>query len=60
MTNALASTVNQAKREQLDRLWQRTLEETLRRGFHGSAAIEISVHDGSIQLIRRRVEQMER
>ena len=34
------------------------LKEATRRGFYGTAAIEISVSDGSIQWIKRRVERI--
>jgi hypothetical protein len=60
MMNVVASTANVGKREQADRLWRQLLDESLRRGFYGTAGIEISVQDGIIQLIRRRSEQMER
>ena len=36
------------------------LVEILRRGFHGTAGIELSVQDGTIQHIRRRIERVER
>jgi hypothetical protein len=60
MMNVVASTANVSKREQADRIWRQLLEESLRRGFFGTAGIEISVQDGIIQLIRRRLEQMEK
>lgn len=60
MMNVVASTANVGKREQADRIWRQLLDEALRRGFFGTAGIEISVQDGTIQLIRRRLEQMER
>ena len=31
-----------------------------RRGFFGTAAVELSVQDGTIQYIRRTVERMEK
>ena len=36
------------------------LAETMRRGFFGSATVELSVADGTIQHIRRMVERIER
>lgn len=36
------------------------LAEALERGFHGTAAIEMSVQDGTIQHIRRSLEKIER
>jgi len=32
----------------------------LKRGFHGTAGLEMTVQDGTIQHIRRKVEQVER
>lgn len=60
MMDVVASTANVSKRELADRIWRQVLEDALRRGFFGTVAIEISVQDGTIQLIRRRLEQMER
>ena len=40
--------------------WRAVLEQALQRGFHGQVAVEISVQDGTIQHIRRRLEQFER
>lgn len=37
-----------------------TLAEALRRGFFGTAAVEFSVQDGTIQHIRRTVERIEK
>ena len=54
------TTTNRGKIAQAAQAWQRLLDETLQRGFHGPANIEISVQDGTIQHIRRRVEQIER
>ncbi len=36
---------------------EEVLAEILRRGFYGKGEIELSVQDGVIQQIRRRVEQ---
>ena len=36
------------------------LAEVLQRGYHGTAAIELSVQDGTIQHIRRNTEKIER
>ena len=36
------------------------LAEALRRGFFGTAAVELSVQDGTIQHIRRTVERIEK
>jgi hypothetical protein len=36
------------------------LAEALRRGFHGTAAVEWSVQDGTIQHVRRRLDRIEK
>ena len=36
------------------------LAATLKRGFFGTAAVEVCVQDGTIQHIRRKVEQIEK
>lgn len=36
------------------------LAEALRRGFFGTAAVELSVQDGTIQHVRRKIERTER
>ena len=51
---------NQQKVSQLRAALAEVLAETLRRGFHGTAGIEVSVQDGTIQWIRRRVERIEK
>jgi hypothetical protein len=60
MINAPTQTTNQAKTIRLRALLDELLRQALQRGFHGTATIEIAVQDGTIQNIRRRVEQMER
>jgi hypothetical protein len=52
-----------ANRQKLARLtaaWRELLIEALRRGFNGTAAIEVAVQDGTIQHIRKKVERMEK
>ena len=51
---------NQRKVTQLREAMAAILLEILQRGFHGTAGIELSVQDGTIQHIRRRVERIER
>ena len=36
------------------------LAEVLQRGYHGTAGIELSVQDGTIQHIRRNMEKTQR
>jgi len=51
---------NQEKMALLKAALGEILAEVLRRGFHGTAAIEVSVQDGTIQHIRRKVERIEK
>ncbi len=59
MTKAV--TPNNAIRvEQLEKALAEMLAEVLRRGFFGTAEVEVTVHDGVIQYIRRKIEQIEK
>ncbi len=61
MTTTLQHTpVNERQIGQLHSALQQALHEALQRGFHGSVELELSVQDGTIQQIRRRVERVER
>lgn len=60
MMTAAKSTANERKVTQLEMALAEILGETLRRGFFGTAAVELSVQDGTIQHIRRRVERIEK
>ncbi|HUT11860.1 MAG TPA: hypothetical protein VMY42_15270 [Thermoguttaceae bacterium] len=51
---------NVKKVAQLEAALAEMLAESLRRGFFGTAAVELSVQDGTIQHIRRRVERIEK
>jgi hypothetical protein len=51
---------NRTRLEQAQRAWAEVLALALRRGFFGSATVEICVQDGTIQHIRRKIEQLER
>ena len=51
---------NVKKVAQLEATLANMLTEILQRGFFGTAAVELSVQDGTIQNIRRRVEQIEK
>ena len=51
---------NQRKTAQLVASLKEMLAETLRRGFHGKVGVELSIQDGTIQQICRRVERIER
>ena len=60
MTTATNASIDWNKRDQAERLWRQVLAEVSRSGVYGTAGIEVTVSDGRIQNIRRRVEQMER
>jgi hypothetical protein len=51
---------NRTKMAQLRSVLGEILAEVLRRGFHGTAGVELVIQDGTIQTIRRRVERVER
>ena len=59
MTTA-ATTTNEQKVAQLEKALAELLAATLKRGFFGTAAVEVSVQDGTIQHIRRKLEQIEK
>ena len=60
MTTLNETPVNQTKVAQAEYAWDEVLGEALRRGFHGTATIEVSVQDGTIQHIRRKIERIEK
>jgi hypothetical protein len=56
-----ATTAGNAKKvAMLQAIVAEMLAETLRRGFFGSATVELNVADGTIQHIRRMVERIEK
>lgn len=57
LTNTAA---NRHKLVQAQSAWSELLAEALRRGFHGAAAVEVVVQDGTIQHIRRKLERVEK
>ena len=60
MRPATTSPGNQEKVDQIRSAMSEMLAGVLKRGFHGTAALEMTVQDGTIQHIRRKVEQLER
>ena len=54
------TTGNATKLAQLEAAWSQTLNEVLRRGYYGTAAIEVVIQDGVIQQLKRRTERIER
>lgn len=51
---------NQQKVAQLQEAVGELLAQVLQRGFFGSAGVELSIQDGTIQTIRRKMERIER
>lgn len=51
---------NREKLDQIRSALSEVLASVLKRGFHGTAALEMTVQDGTIQHIRRKVEQVEK
>jgi hypothetical protein len=51
---------NVQKVSQLEKALAEMLAEVLRRGFFGNAEIQVSIQDGTIQHIRRKVERVEK
>jgi len=60
MMTLTATPANQKKTAELQAMLRRVLEESLRRGFHGTVGVKLSVQDGTIQTIRGKVERIER
>jgi len=60
MTTLTETPGNERKMDQLRAAVGEMLAEVLRRGFFGTAGVEVVVQDGTIQSIRRRVERVER
>jgi len=51
---------NAKKVAQLEATWAGMLGESLQHGFFGTVAVELTIQDGTIQNIRRRIEQIEK
>ena len=51
---------NAKKVAQLQQAMAEMLAESLRRGFFGTASVELSIQDGTIQHIRRRLDRIEK
>lgn len=58
--NTTATPANTTKTTRLNELLYELLEQSLRRGFYGTARLEFVVQDGTIQNMRRSLEQMEK
>jgi hypothetical protein len=51
---------NEQKLRRLQTVLAEILAEVLRRGYYGTAAVEVNVADGTIQHIRLKTERIER
>jgi hypothetical protein len=60
MRSATTSPTNQQKVKLINSAMDEMLNGVLKHGFHGTAALEMTVQDGTIQHIRRKVEQVEK
>ena len=60
MRAATPNPTNRQKVNQIKSAMAEMLDGVLKRGFHGTAALELTVQDGTIQHIRRKVEQVEK
>lgn len=60
MTTLATTSGNRGKIPQVEAALAQLLTESLRRGFFGAVRIELVIQDGTIQSIRRVVEQNER
>jgi hypothetical protein len=54
------SDANKAKLARVKDAWQELLVTILKRGFYGTATLEVAVSDGTIQSIRKKVEHLEK
>jgi len=60
MMTQIITSAHAKKLAQLQSALAEILAESLRRGFFGTAALEVSVQDGTIQHIRRTIERIEK
>ncbi|MBX7074100.1 MAG: hypothetical protein K1X71_13225 [Pirellulales bacterium] len=60
MRELLETPINRGKVDQLQRLLSAAFAEVLRRGYYGTASVEISIQDGTIQHIRSKLERIEK
>ena len=60
MTTHATPPANAKKTAQLHEAIVELLRQSLQRGFFGTAGVEWSIQDGTIQHIRRKVERVEK
>jgi len=54
------SDANQAKLKRVNAALELLLDDLLKRGFHGTGRLELSISDGTIQTIRRTTERVDK
>ena len=54
------SVANEARLNRAVRALDELLAQALRERFHGTAVIELTIHDGTIQRLSKRLEAIER
>jgi hypothetical protein len=59
MTMLNETPTNQRKLATVQAALEAIMGDVLRQGFYGVAGVELSVQDGTIQCIRRKVERIE-
>jgi hypothetical protein len=60
MSTLAEKPTNQRKVAEIHRALDELLALVQKRGFFGLAGLELAVHDGTIQSVRRRLEQVEK
>lgn len=60
MLTVQQSPTNTAKIGRSVALLDDLLKQALQRGFHGTVRLEITVQDGTIQCLRKSIEQLEK
>lgn len=58
--STLNTSGNLSRTAQSHRIWDAVLASAQVRGFFGAVSLEVIVQDGTIQTIRRRVEQIDK
>lgn len=51
---------NRTRIRQAETVLAEMLDESLRRGFFGTARLELSIQDGTVQHVRRVIERIEK
>ena len=59
-TSTIQTAGNLNRMAQTHRIWDAALASAQVRGFFGTVSLEATIQDGTIQSIRRRVEQIEK